>query len=49
MRLKAAGAQEAAIERLRSPMGVEIGALTPEEIAVSVVAELIRVRRGGSK
>jgi xanthine dehydrogenase accessory factor len=49
MRLRAAGAQEPAIERLRSPMGVEIGALSPEEIAVSIVAELIRVRRGGSK
>ncbi len=47
MRLKAGGAQEAALDRIRSPMGVPIGALTPEEIAVSIVAELIQVRRGG--
>jgi xanthine dehydrogenase accessory factor len=34
------------IARLRTPMGVSIGALTPEEIAVSIAAELIAVRRG---
>ena len=48
MRLQAAGAQAADIERLRSPMGVPIGALTPEEIAVSIVGELIQVRRRDS-
>ena len=32
-------------ERVRSPMGLEIAAFTPEEIAVSVVAEMISVRR----
>jgi xanthine dehydrogenase accessory factor len=48
MRLRAAGVDEAAVERLRSPMGVDIGALTPEEIAVSIVGELIRVRRHGA-
>lgn len=47
MRLRAAGVDEAAVERLRSPMGVDIGALTPGEIAVSIVGELIRVRRHG--
>jgi xanthine dehydrogenase accessory factor len=38
-------------EKLRSiyaPIGLEIGALTPEEIAVSICAELIMVRRGGT-
>ncbi|WP_309892983.1 xanthine dehydrogenase accessory protein XdhC [Archangium sp.] len=45
MRLRAAGVDEAAIQRLHSPMGVDIGALTPREIAVSIVGELIRVRR----
>lgn len=34
-----------ALDRLFSPMGFEIGALTPEEIAISVVAEMIAVRR----
>jgi xanthine dehydrogenase accessory factor len=32
---------------LRAPVGVEIGAETPEEIAVSIAAEMIRVRRNG--
>jgi xanthine dehydrogenase accessory factor len=34
-----------AFERIFAPMGLEIGAITPEEIAVSVVAEMIAVRR----
>lgn len=34
-----------AFERLFAPMGFEIGAVTPEEIAVAVVAEMIAVRR----
>jgi len=32
-------------ERVYAPMGLEIGALSPEEIAVSIAAELIAVRR----
>ncbi len=32
-------------ERVHSPMGLEVGAITPEEIAVSVVAEMIGMRR----
>lgn len=34
-----------ALERLYAPMGFDIGAITPEEIAISVVAEMIAVRR----
>jgi xanthine dehydrogenase accessory factor len=37
------------IERVRAPVGLSIGADTPEEIAVSVVAEMISVRRAGSR
>ncbi|MBX7102144.1 MAG: xanthine dehydrogenase accessory protein XdhC [Myxococcaceae bacterium] len=44
-RLKAQGFTEAELERVRCPMGVAIHALTPGEIAVSIVAELIAVRR----
>jgi xanthine dehydrogenase accessory factor len=35
-------------ERVYAPMGLEIGALSPEEIAVSIAAELIAVRRNAS-
>jgi len=35
-------------ERVFAPMGLEIGALSPEEIAISIVAELIAVRRGAA-
>jgi xanthine dehydrogenase accessory factor len=34
--------------RVYAPMGLEIGALSPEEIAVSIVAELVAVRRSAS-
>jgi xanthine dehydrogenase accessory factor len=36
-------------ERVYAPMGLDIGALSPEEIAISIVAELIAVRRGASR
>ena len=35
-------------ERVHAPVGLEIGALTPEEIAISIAAELIAVRRGAA-
>ncbi|MBZ5646688.1 MAG: XdhC/CoxI family protein [Acidobacteriia bacterium] len=34
------------LERVHAPVGLDIGAITPEEIAVAIVAELIAVRRG---
>ena len=34
-------------ERVYAPLGLEIGALAPEEIAISIVAELIAIRRNG--
>jgi xanthine dehydrogenase accessory factor len=43
--LEADGVSSAALERVRCPIGEDIGADTPAEIAISVVAELIRVRR----
>jgi xanthine dehydrogenase accessory factor len=48
LRLRARGHADADIARLRIPVGLAIGARTPEEIAVSIVAELIAVRRGVS-
>jgi xanthine dehydrogenase accessory factor len=44
--LEKEGISIGAPDRLFAPMGFEIGAITPEEIAVSVVAEMIAVRRG---
>ena len=34
------------LRQVRAPVGLRIGAITPEEIAVSIVAEIIAVRRG---
>ena len=48
LRLRARGFSDEQIARLRTPLGLAIGAQTPEEIAVSVVAELVAVRRGGA-
>ena len=42
-----AGVDSTQLDRIHSPAGIEIGALTPAEIALSVLAELVRVRRGG--
>jgi xanthine dehydrogenase accessory factor len=44
--LRAAGLPAESLQRVRVPVGLPIGAVTPEEIAVSVVAELIGWRRG---
>ena len=35
------------LDRVRSPIGLELNAETPEEIAVSIMAEIIMLRRGG--
>ena len=46
LRLRARGFSDAQTARMRTPVGLSIGARTPEEIAVSIAAELIAVRRG---
>jgi len=46
--LEKEGVPRAAFERLNAPMGLDIGAVSPEEIAISVVAEMIAVRRNAS-
>jgi xanthine dehydrogenase accessory factor len=35
-------------EKVHAPMGLDIGAISPEEIAISVTAEMIAVRRGAT-
>ncbi|RAY13026.1 XshC-Cox1 family protein [Actinomadura craniellae] len=47
-RLREAGLTEEELARLRSPIGLDLGARTPEETAVSIAAELIQLRWGGS-
>lgn len=44
--LQSEGLSSALFEKVQAPIGLEIGAVTPEEIAVSIVAEMIAVRRG---
>ena len=44
--LESEGYKPEEFERVFAPMGLEIGALSPEEIAISIVAELVAVRRG---
>jgi xanthine dehydrogenase accessory factor len=46
--LEKEGLPREAFQRIHSPMGLDIGAVTPEEIAVSVVAEMIAVRRNAA-
>ncbi|GAA4246016.1 XdhC family protein [Dactylosporangium darangshiense] len=46
-RLREAGVGEAEIARLSSPIGLDLGARTPEETAVSIAAEIIAGRWGG--
>ena len=47
--LAADGVDPARLARVRAPAGLDIGAVTPEEIALSVVAEMVEVRRRGQK
>ena len=47
-RLKEAGMTDEEIARLRSPIGLDLGARTPEETAISIAAEVIQERWGGS-
>jgi xanthine dehydrogenase accessory factor len=46
--LEKEGLPRAAFERIYAPMGLDIGAISPEEIAVSVTAEMIAVRRNAA-
>jgi xanthine dehydrogenase accessory factor len=46
--LEAEGIPLERLEQVHSPVGLAIGALTPQEIAVAVVAEMIAVRRGAA-
>ena len=47
--LTAEGINPRAFERIHSPIGLDIGAITPEEIAISIMAELISIRRNSER
>jgi xanthine dehydrogenase accessory factor len=47
-RLTAAGLDPELLKRIRTPIGLNIGAQTPEEIALCIMAEIVAVRNGVS-
>ena len=47
-RLRDVGITDVELSRLRSPIGLDLGARTPEETAIAIAAELIQLRWGGS-
>jgi xanthine dehydrogenase accessory factor len=46
-RLRESGADERRLGRVHAPVGLDIGAVTPEEVALAIMAEIVGVRRGG--
>ena len=46
-RLRDSGASDEMLARVHAPVGLDIGAVTPEEVALAILAEIIAVRRGG--
>lgn len=46
-RLRQSGVSQESLARLRMPVGLSIGARTPQEIALSIMAEIVGARRGG--
>ncbi|MPY56825.1 XdhC family protein [Streptomyces spongiae] len=47
-RLREVGVTDGELARLRSPIGLDLGARTPEETALSIAAEIVALRRGGT-
>lgn len=47
-RLREAGADEELLQEVRAPIGLDIGAVTPEEVALAILAEIVAERRGGT-
>ena len=47
-RLREAGVPEEQLKKIRAPIGLDIGAVTPEEVALAIMAEIVAERRGGS-
>lgn len=47
-RLRATGVAEEKLAQVRGPVGLDIGAVTPEEVALAILAEIVAERRGGT-
>lgn len=47
-RLREAGFEEGLLREVRAPVGLDIGAVSPEEVALSILAEIVARRRGGT-
>jgi xanthine dehydrogenase accessory factor len=47
-RLRGAGVAEKHLQEVRAPVGLDIGAVTPQEVALSILAEIVAERRGGT-
>jgi xanthine dehydrogenase accessory factor len=46
-RIRESGVPEGQLERVRAPVGLNIAAVTPEEVALAILAEIVAERRGG--
>ncbi|HWW76479.1 MAG TPA: XdhC family protein, partial [Pyrinomonadaceae bacterium] len=47
-RLREAGFDEELLKQVRAPVGLDIGAVSPEEVALAILAEIVARRRGGT-
>ncbi len=46
-RLRDSGVEDERLKQVHAPIGLDIGAVTPEEVALAIMAEIVAVRRGG--
>lgn len=47
-RLREAGIPEEQLGKIHAPIGLDIGAVSPEEVALAIMAEIVAIRRGGT-
>ena len=47
-RLREAGVDEERLRKVRAPIGLDIGAVSPQEVALAILAEIVAERRGGA-
>ena len=46
-KLREEGVAEEKLRKVHAPIGLDIGAISPEEVALAILAEIVAVRRGG--